>query len=212
MKLNHLTIIAVAAFLGACGGPSQLSRGSGGLPSGAISISDAFRYAVDTEPGKAKRVSVVTGNVPIVQLGDSNLLVVPVILDGSRAHKLIVRSKVARKSADENVLFYALVSTVDAQGQVNETLMPRYEFQFAGNELTNEFALPAGVERVLIHTSPEFYESDFASQTSTGDTSGALGVAAAVGGALGAAMFAATQGKAAGFRFGQVGQITVTVE
>jgi|CXWL01.1.fsa_nt_gi hypothetical protein len=212
---HRWSILALFALLTACGGPTQLSRGSREVPTAPMSISEAFRYALATEPGKARRVSVVAGNVPEVTRGNANLLVVPLRLDASREHKLIVRSAVARKSEQENVLFYALVSMVDAQGQITETLKPRFEFQMQGNELINEFAVPAGVDRVLVHTSEEFYDSDFTSQTSPGSGPNAAVAAGAslAGGVVGVSLLlVASQGRAAGFHFGQVGQISVTVD
>ena len=120
-----------------------------------------------------------------------------------------VLSFVVQLSRDEYVLYYPLVSLINAEYQVQATLKPRYEFGFEGNVLHNEFAIPAGASWLLVHTSAEFYRSDFVGSTSKRGSGGGA-AASFVGGAIGGAIvMSLAQGKERPFRFGEIGLIAV---
>jgi hypothetical protein len=80
------------------------------------------------------------------------------------------------------------------------------------NVLNNEFAIPAGASWLLVHTSAEFYRSDFVGSTSRRGNGGGA-AAAFVGGAIGGAVvMSLAQGKERPFRFGEIGLIAIVRE
>ena len=176
-------------------------------------VPEAFREATtQLSSGASRRLSVFPGRVPQVDLGGEQLLVVPVALDPSRAHTVFVKSYVTRAADGSHVLFYPLVSLVDSDFQVRETLKPKYEFAFEGARLLNEFAVPPGVARAIVHTDPQYFRGSFEGSSSTGTNPGA-GTGAAVGalgGLVGALLLhAATVGEQADFRLGELGVIEI---
>ena len=91
-----------------------------------------------------------------------NVSVLPV-LNESGWTQLNIYSFVVRESDGKYKLFYPVVSVLDAAGAIANTIKPRHEFKFAGAVLNNEFELPAGATRLVIHTRKEYVESGFES-------------------------------------------------
>jgi hypothetical protein len=154
-----------------------------------LSVEEAFRDASKLRPGASQDFFVASGRVPKVILGDGPLLAVPMVLDASKPRTLKIRSYVTLGEDGSASLFYPVLSFVDAQFRVVQTIKPKYEFAFTDNVLTNEFDVPQGMERVLVHSADAVLRDAFTGQTSPGQaTGGAYGVAGALGGALGAIM------------------------
>lgn len=154
-----------------------------------------------------------------VVIDAENVAVLPV-LNEAGLRELTVRSFVVRDAGGKFKLFYPVVSVVDEAGAVLQTLRPRFEFRFENAVLTNEFAIPEGAARLLVHTRKEFYESEF--ESSFGERSrladaqapsGAAGVAAAAGlafpivGLLAAGILLASTGAKGTFTFGERGLV-----
>ena len=209
------TIIFLVLFsmlAAGCAPPiKRLHEISPNVPLNPISIEDAFKERETFHLRDGANISVSTGQVPLVNLGNNNLLVVPVFNDGSKPHTVKVKSYVTRKDDGSYILFYPILSFIDQNFHAYLTVKPKYEFAFHENVLTNEFEIPAGVERLLIHTDKEFFDGEFESTTSKGSApGGAYGVAGVLGGVVGALILkAATEGDEKPFKFDKVGVIRV---
>jgi len=178
-------------------------------PPASVSIRDAFSTNARGVDTQGTRYTMQPELAPLVDIQGESLLAIPIIADASRAYTLTVHSFVVRLSRDEYVLYYPLVSLINADHQVQATLKPRYEFSFEGNVMHNEFAIPAGASWLLVHTSAEFYRSDFVGSTSKRGSRGGA-AASFVGGAIGGAIvMSLAQGKERPFRFGEIGLIAV---
>jgi hypothetical protein len=178
-------------------------------PPSPMSIREAFATNASGISAKGTRHTMQPQAAPLVDVAGEALLAIPIIADASNGYTLSVHSFVVRISRDEYVLYYPLVSLISADYQVLQTLKPRYEFRFEGNVLNNEFTIPAGASWLLVHTSAEFYRSDFVGSTSKRGTRGG-GVAALAGGPIGGAIaMSLVEGKEHPFRFGEIGLIAI---
>jgi len=222
MLLRMVPVLLVSAFLVSCTSSMPVVPPNALTSSKLSTISEAFEEAAQVRGGTTPRLSVFPGRVPRIRLAGSELLAVPVALDPSKPHTMVVRSHVTRAADGTRVLFYPLVSLVSADFQVQQTLKPKYEFAFENGSLQNEFVVPAGVQRLLIHTDEEYFRGSFVGGTTTArkdPIDGLYGIAGALGGAAGAAVaLAATtvQSKqpryeSKEFRFGEVGVVDVEV-
>jgi hypothetical protein len=181
-------------------------------PPKPMSIREAFSTSASGVSSKGTRHSMQPGAAPLVDVNGEALLAIPIVADASTAYTLTIHSSVMRLGRDEYVLYYPLVSLINADHQVQQTLKPRYEFSFEGNILSNEFSIPAGASWLLVHTSAEFFRSDFVGSTSRGGSRGG-GAAALLGGAIGGAIvMTLAQGKERPFRFGEIGLIAIARE
>lgn len=96
-----------------------------------------------------------------VDIDGERVSAMPVLNESGRT-QLTIYSFVVRDGGKYK-LFYPVVSVVDPSGEVVKTIKPRFDFRFANAVLTNEFDLPAGATRLLVHTRKEFVESGFES-------------------------------------------------
>ena len=177
-----------------------------------VTIEQAFTLSPLKFGSSTESISVLPGSVPLVALGDTNLLVVPITSEGTRPRHLKVQSSVIAAGNNKHVMFYPVVSLVDSHFRVYETIKPAQEFVFDGNTLTNGFEIPAGVEKLLVHTQEEYFRGEFVGHTyaSNSPSGGAYGVAGAVGGILGAlVLHAVTSREPKEFTFGEVGEIVI---
>jgi hypothetical protein len=177
-----------------------------------VSIQEAFREADAYRLGTD--ISVATGQVPLVSLDNNNLFVIPIINDGSRPHTMKVKSYVTRKHDGSYILFYPVLSFVDQSFRAYLTVKPKYEFVFNQNVLTNEFEVPAGIQRLLIRTDQEFLRGSFEGTTSAGEgpSGGAYGVAGVLGGAVGPLiLYGVTHKEEKPFKFDEVGVVSVEI-
>jgi hypothetical protein len=154
-----------------------------------VAVQEAFREARTIGQTATEDITVVPGQTPLVTMGKMDLLVVPLLIDGSKSHVIKVRSRVVKRENGSFTLFYPILSYVDQDFRVYQTIKPKYEFAFSENVLTNEFEIPQGVERILIRTDEEFFRGEFVGITSMGERSisGAQGAARALGGIVGLA-------------------------
>jgi hypothetical protein len=206
-------LVLFSMLAAGCAPPiKMLHEASTNISSSPISIQEAFRDAEIYRLSESTNISVSIGQVPLVNLGNNNLLVIPVINDGSKPHTVKVKSYVTRKNDGSYILFYPILSFVDQNFHAYLTVKPKYEFAFHENVLTNEFEIPPGVERLLIHTDQEYFRGSFEGSTSSGSppSGRAYGVAGAMGGLVGALILhAATQGDEKPFKFDEVGVVSV---
>jgi hypothetical protein len=189
-----------------------LKEASANFSSKPVSVQDAFSEAETAHLAAGTNISVSVGQVPLVSLGKNNRLVIPLFIDGSKPHIMKVMSYVSRKKDGSYILFYPVLSLVDKDFNAYLTLKPKYEFVFHENVLTNEFEIPAGVERLLIHTDQEYYPGSFEGTTSAGSgpSNGAYGVAGVLGGVVGALILhAGTQGEEKPYKFDEVGVVSI---
>lgn len=189
-----------------------LKVASNNFSSTPVSVQEAFSGAESSHLGAGTNISVSMGQVPLVNLGNNNQFVIPLLIDGSRAHTMKVMSYVTRKKDGSYVLFYPVLSFVDQDFHAYLTVKPKYEFAFHENVLTNEFEIPSGVERLLIHTGQEYCPGSFEGTTSTGSSpsNGAYVAAGVLGGAVGALILhAATKGEEMPYKFDEVGVVNV---
>ena len=189
-----------------------LTEASGKLPSNPVSPQEAFREAETSQFNTGANIYGSVGQVPLVSMDRRNRLVVPMFVDSSRPHTMKVMSYVARKNDGSYILFYPVLSLIDETFNSYLTLKPKYEFDFNENILTNEFEIPAGVQRIMIHTDEQYYPDSFEGTTSAGDEPSkiALGYAGLFGGAVGVLiMHAATHGEEKPFKLGEVGVVSV---
>lgn len=170
-----------------------------------ITVRAAFDSADGVKQGKSVHYRIDTGRTALVDIGGRPLRAIALVTDSPTPFTLIVRSTVVRLSRKDFVLFYPLVTLVAEDFTVGEPLRPRFEFAFARNELTNEFTIPAGTLRLLVHSAPEFFDSDFTSSTALrgGDS------VAAAGFFLGVIGIAMAQGEERQFRFAESGKIRI---
>jgi hypothetical protein len=160
-----LGCITLALLVTGCGTPKVASEGPS-VGAGAVSIQEAFNEAGPLARIAGRDIVVAPGRTPVVKIDGTELLVVPVVLDGSGPNTLKISSRVARTESGAYVLFYPVISFLDQEFQVYRTLKPKCEFAFSKNVLTNEFDVPAGVERLLIRTDREFLDGAFTGLTS----------------------------------------------
>lgn len=208
-----LFIVFFAMLVAGCAPSTKvLKEASANFNSNPVSVQEAFREAEASHLGAGTNISVSTGQVPVVNLGNNKLFVIPLLIDGSRSHTMKVVSYVTRKKDGAYILFYPILAFVDQDFHAYLTVKPKYEFAFHENALTNEFEIPMGVERLLIHTGQEYYPGAFEGTTSAGSGpgSGAYGVAGVLGGAVGALILhAATHGEEMPYKFDEVGVVSV---
>ena len=214
--LRSTPLLALLSMLVAgCASTVVLHEASTDVVLKPVSIQEAFNQAETSHLPTSKNISVSAGKVPLVSWGNNNLFAIPIINDGSRPHIMKVKSYVARKKDGSYILFYPLLSFVDQNFNVYLTLKPKYEFAFHKSILTNEFEVPAGVERLLIHTDQEFFSGSFKSTTSTGiSPSAGVGTTVGVLGGLvgGLILHAATSGEEIEFRFDEVGVVRIEID
>ena len=210
--MRRTSLVVLVAFFAACASRTAVAPLSVGAAARPATMSEAFHEVVHIAGGTTHRLSVVPGRFPQVSISGEQLLVVPIALDPSRKHTIVVSSYVTRAADGSHVLFYPLVSLIDSNFKLSETLKPKYQFEFAGARLRNEFSIPVGVSQAIIRTDPEYFRGDFVGASSTGTNlgGGAYGVAGAVGGVIGALLLqAATAGESKEFRFGEFGVLEV---
>lgn len=193
--------------------PSAWARSGDGkeaLPK-SISIREAFA-AANGISSDGTRYTMQPGSAARVDINGEILLAVPLMAEASKEYTVTVNSFVVRLGRDEWVLYYPLVSLVSADYEVYQTLKPHFEFNFSGNALSNEFQIPAGASYLLVHSSAEFFRSDFTGTTSRRGSWGSSKSAAVVaaGGVIGGAVvMSLAQGKERKFHFGEVGLIVI---
>jgi hypothetical protein len=146
-------------------------------------------------------------------MSDTKLLVVPVINSGGEPANLRISSSIVRYSDGAHVLFYPVVSLVNGNFEVFATIKPKYEFAFDGKTLLNEFQIPAGVNRLLVHTDPEYFKGEFTGSvySELGAREKAYAAGAVLGGLVGVAIVrAATDRNLQEFVFGEVGVVSIS--
>lgn len=214
--LRAIPLIALLSMLLAgCASTVVLHEASAEVVLKPVSIQEAFKGAEALHLPTSRNISVFAGKVPLVSLGNNHLFSIPIVNDGSRPHIMKVKSYVARKKDGSYILFYPVLSFVDQNFNAYLTIKPKYEFAFHKSILTNEFEVPAGVERLLIHTDQEFFSGSFKSTTSTGiSPSAGVGTAVGVLGGLvgGLILHAATSGEEIEFRFDEVGVVRIEID
>ena len=177
-----------------------------------VTIEQAFTSRALKLGSLAESVSVQPGHLPLVAFGERNLLVVPISNEGSNHQRLKVQSLVVAAGDNKHVMFYPVVSFVDSNFRVYQTIKPALEFVFDGSTLTNDFEIPVGVEKLLVHTQEDYFQGDFVGHTyaSNSPSGGAYGVAGALGGLVGALLLhAVTSSEPKEFTFGEVGEIVI---
>jgi hypothetical protein len=176
-----------------------------------VSIQNAFRDARPLTTLGTSEISVANGKAQVVNLGESNLLAIPVTASGSVPITIKIKSYIVRRNDGGLALFYPILSFIDEEFRISKTIKPRYEFVFQKNILVNEFTLPAGTKRFLIHTDKEFYQSSFVGVTSEyGVSGGTRGLFGALGGLADAAVLHPTiKNNGREFRFGDAGIISI---
>jgi hypothetical protein len=122
----------------------------------------AFTSALRLEPGISVKLAFEPTALVQVDIEGERVSAMPVLNESART-QLAIYSFVVREQDGKYKLFYPVVSLVDGSGAVVKTIKPRFEFRFAGAVLNNEFDLPAGATRLLVHTRKEFVESGFES-------------------------------------------------
>jgi hypothetical protein len=217
--MRSISFIILFAMLmeGCASSIIALHEASTNTASKPVSIQEAFSGAEKHHFGMHTNIYVSTGQVPLVSLDNYNLLVIPLLNDGSRPHTIKVKSYVARKNDGTSILFYPVLSFVDQSFHVYLTVKPKYEFVFDKNVLTNEFEVPAGVERLLIHTDKEFFRGSFEGVASVGGKEGspvgAYAGAAPFFGVLGALGVVVShteiQGEKFPFKFDEMGVVNI---
>lgn len=209
------TVILSAALVGNWGVSTAIAQPASTGPSKAITIADAFQKPTEIADNATSFQTIAPGQTPFVKLKDEELLAIPVVVTASNTRTAVIRSYVTRLPSGEHVLFYPLLTVIGDDFSIQQTLKPKYEFAFEGTRLVNEFELPKGASRFLVHTSPEYFRSSFTGITSTGSSpsGGAYGVAGALGGAVGALILhLATTGESHEFRFGELGNLEIAVQ
>lgn len=217
MRLRSVLIILTMLATGCGSIPTLVQQSPNEVSStlaatNAASIEEAFAAKSVSLDARRVEVSVVPGEMPVVSLNNVKLLAVPVINNGSKPRNMKVRSYVVRHGDGTHVLFYPIVSFIDKSYRAYETVEPKYEFAFDGNSLLNEFQIPMGVERLLVHTAPQYFRSSFAASTSAGETpKEAYGVAGVLGGAVGVVLVHAvtTPKSSREFAFGEIGLLNI---
>lgn len=182
--------------------------------SGLTPIEQAFATAMPVRFGvKGNRVEVYPTKFPVIEVGGQHVLAVPVLTDG-KVTKLMVRSYIVRGADGAHTMFYPIISLVDNEFRIYRTLKPKYEFALDGDTLLNEFDIPAGTNRLIVHTDQEFFHSSFEGLIPAvqGPPERDRAVAAALGGVVGLlALQAASRRDAVTFRFSEVGIVEVEV-
>lgn len=178
-------------------------------PPATISIRDAFLTNAHGITTEGTRYTVQPDVAPLVDVNGESLLAVPIVADADNAYTLTVYSFVVRLNRNEYVLFYPLVSLINADYQVQATLSPRYEYRFEGNVLNNEFEIPAGASWLLVHTSAEYFRSDFVGTTTKRGNGGGAATTFLTGAMVGSIVMSLAQGKSRSFHFGEIGLIAI---
>lgn len=177
-----------------------------------ITVEQAFASRVLKLGGSNENVSVQPGQLPLVTLGTMNLLAIPIANEGANSQRLKIQSFVVAAGDNKYVMFYPVVSLVDSNFRVYQTIKPAREFVFDGSALTNDFEIPSGAEKLLVHTQEEFFRSDFIGRTyaSSSPSGGSYGVAGALGGVIGVLILhAVTSSEPKEFTFSEVGEIVI---
>lgn len=120
-----------------------------------------------------------------------------------------------QRSDGTYVLFYPVISFVGPDFVTYRTLKPSLEFSFEGNMLTNEFKIPSGTKRLLIHTDDEFVNGSFTGTMLPSEPHPiAYGVAGVLGGAVGTlALYGASRvDTEKTFKFGDMGVIAIEID
>jgi len=137
----------------------------------AVSIEAAFAKSKALPAGKtAIKVEAYPERLPVITIGDQKLIVVPLANLEGGPRSLAVRSYVIRLDDGSYGMFYPVVSLIDNDFRISQTLTPKYEFAFDGTSLLNEFDVPAGTARLLIHTDQRFHRGSFETTQSTPDS------------------------------------------
>ena len=209
--------ITFAVLIAGCTPASSFRDVPTSTASKPASIEEAFQQAQAIRLGKSTNISVSPGLVPLVSMGDANLLVVPVMIDRSRSHTIKVKSYVVQRNDGSYALFYPVLSLVDQSFHLYQTVKPKFEFNFSleKNELTNEFEVPAGVERLLVHTDTEYFRGSFVGTAYQGsDPDPVHGFVSFMGGAVGALLVEVMteRRKEKEFRLGEVGVVSIETD
>ncbi len=136
-----------------------------------VSIEAAFKQKPITLADAQSGIDMDPAKMPMVKLGDQNLLVAPLVIPKSSGRVFRIRSFVTSTSDSKYTMYYPIISLVNERMEVFKTLKPKVDFNFNGQTLINEFDLPDGADRLLIHTHDEYFKSDFSGITYLGDPS-----------------------------------------
>lgn len=209
MRSIYFLIFLAMLLAGCAPSTNVLHETSANVDTKPVSIQEAFKAANIYRLGTD--ITVAVGQVPLVSLGNNNQLVIPIINDGSKPHTMKVMSYVTRKNDGSNILFYPVLSFVDQNFQVILTVKPKYEFKFNQNVLTNEFDVPAGIERIIIRTDQEFIQKSFEGTTSAGSdsSSGVFAMFGALGGVAGILTHSTKPKEEKPFKFYGTGVVSV---
>ena len=209
MRSIYFLIFLAMLLAGCAPSTNVLHETSANVDTKPVSIQEAFKAANIYRLGTD--ITVAVGQVPLVSLGNNNQLVIPIINDGSKPHTMKVMSYVTRKNDGSNILFYPVLSFVDQSFQVILTVKPKYEFKFNQNVLTNEFDVPAGIERIIIRTDQEFIQKSFEGTTSAGSdsSSGVFAMFGALGGVAGLLTHSTKPKEEKPFKFDGTGVVSV---
>jgi hypothetical protein len=209
MRSIYFLIYLAMLVAGCAPSTNVLHETSENVDTKPVSIQEAFRDADKYRLGTD--ITVAAGQVPLITLDNNNLLVIPIINDGSKPHTMKVMSYVTRKNDGSNILFYPVLSFVDQNFRVILTVKPKYEFKFNQNVLTNEFDVPAGIERIIIRTDQEFIQKSFEGTTSAGSdpSGGVYGMFGALGGVVGVLTHSTKPKEEKPFKFDGAGVVSV---
>ncbi|WP_133406979.1 hypothetical protein [Parashewanella tropica] len=128
----------------------------------------------------------------LVNYGDYKSASIAFELNEKRNNTLVINSQVVKSKDKKFYLFYPVITTLDSKYEKIQEILPKYEFQFKDNVLTNTFKLPESTKYILVHTKPEFTGMTFDESTvryeSANKLSGLAVALAVVGGAAGGAV------------------------
>ncbi|MGE5384469.1 MAG: hypothetical protein ACM3SV_01125 [Betaproteobacteria bacterium] len=182
-----------------------------------ISIEAAFKQKAIALADAQNGIDMDPERLPMVKIGGQNLLAAPMVIPKSSGGILHIRSFVTSAPDGKYTMYYPIISLVNERMEIFKTLKPKVDFNFNGQNLINEFDLPEGATRLLIHTHDEYFKSDFSSVTYLGDPSAdpmklkfsLSPVLLLGGGLLGALAVQIMTGTNNEFTFSEVGVISV---
>lgn len=139
-----------------------------------------------------RRIEIDPMSAQIVQFDGFRSPAILVDLGEKAKSDLKIESFVTQGGGGHLYLFYPIITTLGPKLVPIMTVLPRYEFDFNENVLTNEFAIPSGVRYILIHTSPDYVRMSFNESKQYPSKIGP-GIAAAVGGLVGGVIISAVE-------------------